>query len=64
MASAWVSFSARWSVTPEIDECILPPPRLSASIFSPVAAKVSSGPPRYMKPWPSTITTSSHSAGI
>lgn len=35
---AWASLWARWSLTPDVVQCKLAPPRLSASTTSPVAA--------------------------
>ena len=43
---AWLSFSARWSATPETEVCISAPPSSSAVTISPVAAFTSGGPPR------------------
>ena len=63
ICSACASFSARWSVTPEVRECSSPPPRSSAVTTSPVAAFTSGGPPRKIVPWPRTITVSSLIAG-
>ena len=63
MNSAWLSFSARWSATPDRRVCTSPPPRSSALTTSPVAAFTSGGPPRKMVPWLRTMTVSSLIAG-
>ena len=63
MASACVSFSARWSATPESRVCTSPPPRSSAVTTSPVAAFTSGGPPRKIVPWFLTMIVSSLIAG-
>ena len=63
MPSACWSFSARWSVTPEVRLCRSPPPRSSALTTSPVAAFTSGGPARKMVPWPRTMMLSSAIAG-
>ncbi len=63
MPSAWASFSARWSATPEMRLCTSPPPRSSAVTTSPVAAFTSGGPPRKMVPWLRTMMLSSAIAG-
>jgi hypothetical protein len=63
MCRAWVSFSARWSATPETRVCTSPPPRSSAVTTSPVAAFTSGGPPRKMVPWFLTMMVSSLMAG-
>ena len=63
IASAWPSFSARWSATPEMLVCTSAPPSDSASTISPVAAFTSGGPPRKIVPWSRTMMLSSHIAG-
>ena len=62
-ASAWASFIARWSATPDRRVCTSPPPRSSAVTTSPVAAFTSGGPPRKMVPWFLTMMVSSLIAG-
>ena len=63
MASAWVSFSAKWSATPDCAVCTSAPPSASASTSSPVAAFTSGGPPRKMVPCSRTMMVSSLIAG-
>ena len=63
ISRACSSFSARWSVTPEVRVCSSPPPSSSGVTSSPMAAFTSGGPPRKMVPWLRTITVSSLIAG-
>ena len=44
------SFSARWSATPDIFVWTSPPPRLSESVISPVAAFTKGGPAKKIVP--------------
>ncbi len=60
---ACASSTARKSVTPDTDECILPPPRSSGLTTSPVAALTSGGPARKMRPCSWTMMLSSLMAG-
>ncbi len=62
-ASAWASFTARWSATPLIRVCTSPPPSSSALTTSPMAAFTSGGPPRKIVPCSLTMIDSSDIAG-
>ncbi len=61
---AWLSFSARWSATPDRRVCTSPPPSSSDVTTSPVAAFTSGGPARKMVPWFLTMMVSSLIAGM
>ena len=63
IASAWRSFCAKWSATPEMRVCTSAPPSSSALTSSPVAAFTSGGPARKMVPWFLTMMASSLIAG-
>ena len=63
-ASAWASFWARWSATPDSRVCTSPPPRSSADTISPIAAFTNGGPPRKIVPWFFTMIDSSLIAGM
>ena len=63
IASAWWSFSAKWSATPEMRVCTSAPPSSSAETISPVAAFTSGGPPRKIVPCSLTMIDSSAIAG-
>jgi hypothetical protein len=63
IAIACSSSRARWSVTPLSLECIWPPPSVSSSTSSPVAAFTSGGPARNIRPCSRTMIFSSAIAG-